>query len=107
MVIMTLHFRGGELIQKGKGVGGFFRSLAAIAKPVIASIGKNALLAVKSKTGKKIARSLGKQTANSVLNIVCELVRGGDIKKTALNERSKFKNLGVNKGRERKYRKQF
>lgn len=92
---MTLHFRGGEIFQRGRGVGGFFRTLAALAKPVLASVGKSALRTVKSKATRKIASSVGKQAAKSLVNVSREFVRGGNVKGIAAEERKKFKNLGV------------
>lgn len=92
---MTIYFRGGELRQKGRGVGGFFRGLASIFKPIVQSVGTTAIKAAKSKTARQIASSLAEQALDSSLNMTKDLIRGGDLKQSLEHERQAFKNVGV------------
>ena len=92
---MTVHFRGGELYQKGRGIGGFFRGLAAIFKPMMKSVGANVVSAMKSKTAKQIASTLAKQSVDSGLNMTRDLITGGSLKDSLEHEHQAFKNVGV------------
>ena len=91
MVKMTIYFRGGELRQKGRGIGGFFCGLASIFKPIVQSVGSTAIKAVKSKTAREIASSLADQAIDSSLNMTKDLIRGGDLKQSLENEHQAFK----------------
>ena len=73
-------FRGGELQQKGKGVGGFFRGILNFLKPLLKSTGTSAMRFVKSDTGKDIAGMLGKQALNSSVNMTKHLMEGNDLR---------------------------
>ena len=92
---MGVHFRGGEFHQKGRGIGGFFRGLAAIFKPMMKSAGSNVVKAVKSRTAKEIASSLAKQSIDSSLNMTRDLINGGSLKDSMEHERRALKNVGV------------
>ena len=92
---MPIHFRGGELQQKGRGIGGFFRGLAALFKPIMKSVGLNAVKAVKSQTAKKIASTLAKQSVDSGLNMTRDIINGRSLKDSFEHESQAFKNSGV------------
>ena len=92
---MGIHFRGGELQQKGRGIGGFFRGLAALFKPIMKSVGLNAVKAVKSRTAKKIASTLAKQSVDSGLNMTRDIINGRSLKDSFEHESQAFKNSGV------------
>ena len=92
---MGVHFRGGEFHQKGRGIGGFFRGLAAIFKPMMKSAGSNVVKAVKSRTAKEIASSLAKQSIDSSLNMTRDLINGSSLKDSMEHESRDLKNVGV------------
>ena len=88
---MSIRFRSGvTLHQKGRGIGGFFRGLASIFKPIVQSVGKTAIKAVKSKTAREIASNLSSQAIDSGLNMT-----KGDLKKSFENEQENFKKVGM------------
>ena len=91
---MTVNFRGGELVQKGRGIGGFFRSIASIFKPLVKSVGSSVVKAVKSDTAKDIASTLASQAVDSSLNMSRDLIFGNDLKQSFQNEREQFKERG-------------
>ena len=93
---MSIWFRSGvTLHQKGRGIGGFFRGLASIFKPIVQSVGKTAIKAVKSKTAREIASNLSSQAIDSGLNMTKDLIQGGDLKKSFENEQENFKKVGM------------
>ena len=49
---MTIYFRGGELQQKGKGIGGFFRGLINLFRPMVKSVGQTVARAATQKLQK-------------------------------------------------------
>ena len=91
---MGVQFRGGELVQKGKGIGGFFRGLASIFKPLVKSVGKTVIKAAKSETGRDIASALASQAIDSSLNMGRDLIAGNDLKKSFHSEGDNFKKTG-------------
>lgn len=96
---MTINFRGGEIVQKGRGIGGFFRGLINILRPLFKSSGqsviKAATKAAASNTAKNIAKTLGKQALDSSVNITKDLIHGNDLKNSIRRERANFKNTGT------------
>ena len=48
-----LKFKGAEMLQRGRGIGGLLRLAKSIFSPLLRSIGKTAVKAVASKTGQK------------------------------------------------------
>lgn len=93
---MSIHFRGGELQQKGRGIGGFFRSLLSIFKPMAKNIGSSVVKAATSDTAKSIARSLGEQALDSSMNMTRDLIQGNDLKDSFNRERENLKKTGSN-----------
>ena len=92
---MSIHFRGGELQQKGKGIGGFFRGLLNIFQPIAKNIGSTVVKAVKSDTAKSIAKTLGEQALDSSMNMTRDLIQGNDVKDSFNRERENFKRTGT------------
>ena len=45
---MTLRFRGGERLQRGRGIGGLLRLVKSVFSPLVKSAGKTVIKAVKS-----------------------------------------------------------
>ena len=93
---MSIHFRGGELQQKGKGIGGFFRGLLNIFRPIAKNIGSTVVKAAKSDTAKAIAKTLGEQALDSSMNMTRDLIQGNDLKDSFNRERENFKRTGTN-----------
>ena len=91
---MTVNFRGGEIQQKGKGIGGFFRGLINLFRPMVKSVGQSVVKAARSKTAKSIARTLGEQALDSGLNITKDVLYGNDLKQSMLREKENFKRSG-------------
>ena len=91
---MTVNFRGGELRQKGKGIGGFFRGLINLFRPMVKSVGQSVVKAASSKTAKSIARTLGEQALDSGLNITKDVLYGNDLKQSMHREKENFKRSG-------------
>ena len=91
---MTIYFRGGELQQKGKGIGGFFRGLINLFRPMVKSVGQTVARAATSKTAKTIAKTLGEQALDSGLNITKDVMYGNDLKQSLEREKQNFKRSG-------------
>ena len=92
---MSIHFRGGELQQKGKGIGGFFRGLLNIFRPLAKNIGSSVVKAASSNTAKSIAKTLGEQVIDSGMNMTRDLIHGNDLKDSFSRERENFKKAGT------------
>lgn len=88
---MGLTFRGGEIQQKGKGIGGFFRGLINIIKPVAKTLGKNVVKVATSDTAKSVAKTLGEQALDSALNITKDVLNGNDLQESFEKEGGNIK----------------
>ena len=89
---MSLHFRGGELQQKGKGIGGFFRIVKSLLKPLVNSVGQTVLNAAKSNTGKAIGRAISEQALESTLNMTNDYLSGNSLSESFEHEKKNLKN---------------
>ena len=89
-----IHFRGGEIQQKGKGIGGFFRGLINLIRPVARSVGSNLAKAATSDTAKSIAKTLGKQALDSTMNMTKDILNGNDMKHAADREVAQLRKRG-------------
>ena len=89
-----IHFRGGEIQQKGKGIGGFFRGLINMLRPVARSVGTNLARAATSNTAKDIAKTLGEQAIDSTLNMTKDYLNGNDMKHSFDRETGEFRKRG-------------
>ena len=83
---MSLRFSGGYPIQRGREIGGLLRTVASFFKPIIKTIGKTAVKAVKSDTGKMIGKTLKEQAVSSALNLTADALRGNDLKESLRHE---------------------
>ena len=83
---MSLRFKGGNIVQKGRGIGGILRAVSALFKPFFKSVGSTALKVARSDTGKAIGKAVKEQAIQSAKNIALDTVRGGNIKDTLRNE---------------------
>ena len=89
-----IHFRGGEIQQKGKGIGGFFRGLINMLRPVARSVGSSLKRAATSNTAKDIAKTLGEQAIDSTLNMTKDYLNGNDMKHSFDRETGEFRKRG-------------
>ena len=108
---MSLHFRGGELQQKGKGIGGFYRIVNSVLKPFVKRVGQSVLKAATSTTGKAIGRAISEQALESTLNMTQDYLTGNSLSESFENEKKNLKNkakeiLSKQRGRGAPKRKQ-
>ena len=82
---MSLRFSGGELLQRGRGVGGLLRFVKSLFSPFIRSAGKTIAKAAMSTTAKNIGNSVKDQLIESGLKIGSDVLRGEDMKKSLNN----------------------
>ena len=92
--LKMINFRGGEIQQKGKGIGGFFRGLINMLRPVARSVGTNLARAATSNTAKDIAKTLGEQAIDSTLNMTKDYLNGNDMKHSFDRETGEFRKRG-------------
>ena len=83
---MSLRFKGGDLHQRGRGIGGFFRAIGSLFKPLMKSAGKTIVKAATSKAGKAIGESLKEQAINSAVNMTADVLRGNDLQESVSRE---------------------
>ena len=88
---MSLHFRGGELQQKGKGIGGFFRLVSSVLKPLVKRVGQSVLNAATSSTGKAIGRAISEQALESTLNMTHDYLSGNSLSESFETEKKNLK----------------
>ena len=93
---MSIHFRGGELQQKGKGIGGFFRAIGSVLKPFLLSVGRTAVTAAKSKTGKAIRKAISEQALDSAMNMTKDVLGGNSLKDSYNKEATEIKSKAIN-----------
>ena len=79
---MALRFKGGEIIQRGRGIGGLLRLAKGIFKPLLRTVTK----AATSNTGRAVLKGLKRQAIDSGTNIVSDLISGSNIKDSLGNE---------------------
>ena len=93
---MSIHFRGGELQQKGKGIGGFFRAVSSVLKPILWSAKRTAINAAKSNTGKAIGKAITEQALDSALNMTKDVLAGNSLKNSYEQEFNNVKSKTIN-----------
>ena len=91
---MSIYFRGGDYHQKGRGIGGFFRGLWNVIRPVARSVSSSVIKAAKSDTAKSIAKTLGEQALDSTLNMTKDMLAGNDLRASADREVGNLKRTG-------------
>ena len=86
---MGTFFRGGERIQRGRGVGigGVLRMASKLFTPLKNVVQK----ALSSKTGKKIISSVKEQAIDSSINLAKDLASGKDLKRSISDEMENVK----------------
>lgn len=83
---MSLKFKGGARLQRGRGIGGILRALKSVFSPIVRSIGKTVVKAAKSNTGKLIGNKIKEQAIDSALNLTSNALRGNDLESSLQNE---------------------
>ena len=72
---MALRFRGGERLQRGRGIGGLLRLAKGIFKPLATSV-KTALT---SNVAKKAGKAIANQLVESGANIATDALMGNNV----------------------------
>ena len=85
-ITMSLRFKGGNLLQKGRGIGGLLRAASSLFKPFFKTVGSTALKVARSDTGKAIGKALKEQAISRAQNIALDTIRGENIKDSLNNE---------------------
>ena len=83
---MSLRFKGGNLLQKGRGIGGLLRAASSLFKPLFKTVGSTALKVARSDAGKAIGKAVKEQAISSAKNIAIDTISGNNIKDSVRNE---------------------
>jgi len=79
---MSLRFRGGERLQRGRGIGGLLRLVKSVFSPLVKTVAK----AAKSNTGKVLGNALKEQAISSAINLTGDVIQGNNLKESLKNE---------------------
>ena len=79
---MSLRFRGGERLQRGRGIGGLLRLVKSVFSPLVKTVAK----AAKSNTGKALGNALKEQAISSAINLNGDVIQGNNLKESLKNE---------------------
>ena len=85
-IIMSLRFKGGNLLQRGRGIGGLLRAASSLFKPLFKTVGNTALKVARSDAGKAIGKAVKEQAITSAKNIAVDTISGKNIKDSVHNE---------------------
>ena len=88
---MSLRFRGGERLQRGRGIGGLLRLLKSVFSPLVKSAGKTIVKAATSDTGKAVLRNIKDQAIDSAVKLSVDAIRGEDMDVSLQNEMQQVK----------------
>ena len=88
---MSLRFSGGQVLQRGRGIGGLLRLMKSVFAPVVKSVSRGVVSAAKSEGGKKLLNVLKEQAVNSSMNIAADTLRGVDLKDSFKKEAKSLK----------------
>ena len=83
---MSLRFRGGERLQRGRGIGGLLRLFKSVFSPLVKSAGKTIVKAATSDTGKAVLRNIKDQAIDSAVKLTADAMRGEDMGESLQNE---------------------
>ena len=89
---MALRFRGGESLQRGRGIGGLLRLAKGLFTPILKKAGKAVISAAKSSTGRAAIDALKQQAVESGANLAADLIQGNDMKTSLQNEANIVRN---------------
>ena len=86
---MSLRFRGGELLQRGRGIGGMLQRLFnSLFSPILKTAGKSITKAAMSNTAKTIGNAVKDQLLESGMRVGVDVLRGENLK-DSVKKRSK------------------
>ena len=88
---MSLRFSGGQVLQRGRGIGGLLRLMKSVFAPVVKSVSRGVVSAARSEGGKKLLNVLKEQAVNSSMNIAADTLRGMDLKDSFKKEANSLK----------------
>jgi hypothetical protein len=88
---MSLRFRGGERLQRGRGIGGLLRLIKSVFSPLLKSAGKTIVKAATSDTGKAVLRNIKDQAIDSAVKLGVDAIRGEDMDVSLQNEMQQVK----------------
>ena len=88
---MSIRFSGGDIFQRGRGIGGLLRIAKNLFQPIVRTIGK----AVNSNTGRAIGKALKEQAIESGTNLVTDVLRGNSLSEGFNREVNTFKEKGA------------
>ena len=83
---MSLRFRGGERLQRGRGIGGILRLIKSVFSPVVRSLGKTAVKVASSGAAKTVGNALKEQALSSAVNLGIDALRGQDLQESLNRE---------------------
>ena len=83
---MSLRFRGGERLQRGRGIGGLLRLVKSVFLPMVKTAGKQIVRAATSKSGKAVIGSVKDQIISAGTNLAIDGIRGSNMKESFNNE---------------------
>ena len=83
---MMVRFKGGELLQHGRGIGGLLRLVKSVFKPLVRTAGKTIVKAAKSNVGKQVLKNLKDQAIESGVHLTSAAMRGDDMEEALNNE---------------------
>ena len=83
---MSLRFRGGVRLQRGRGIGGLLRLVKSLFTPLVKSAGKSIVKAATSNTGKAVLNSIKDQAIDSGIKLATDALRGEDMNESLQSE---------------------
>ena len=93
---MSLRFRGGERLQRGRGIGGILRLIKSVFSPVVRSLGKTAAKVASSGAAKTVGKALKEQALTSAVNLGIDALRGEDLQESLNREVSSARQKAAN-----------
>ena len=79
---MALRFRGGERLQRGRGIGGLLRLARGLFKPLVT----NAKKVITSNAAKAAGKAIANQFVESGANIASDALMGNDVNESFQRE---------------------
>ena len=83
---MSLRFKGGERLQRGRGIGGLLRLVKSVFSPLVKSAGKSIMKAATSNAGKTVMNSIKDQAIDSGMKLAADALRGEDMEESLQQE---------------------
>ena len=74
-----VRFKGGELLQHGRGIGGLLQLVKIVFKPLVRTAGKTIVKAAESDVGKQVLKNLKYQDSGSGVHLTSATMRGDDM----------------------------